>query len=399
MVATRRRPVRHAIACVVAVGAVLAPAGAGIGDPLGDPTPPPFGPFTGGAVADLPADWPTPPEVTATSWLVADLGTGQVLAARNADVDVSVASAVKVLTALSVLRRAGLEEVVTIDERAVGIEGASAGLVAGQVVDVARLLRLVVARSANDAATSLALHVAGSLPAFTRLMEQDAAALGIDVRVADVAGLDARTRMSARDLAVLAHHAMQDPVFRDLAATREVLRPDGIVEDTRNELLDDYPGATGIKTGFTSAAGGTLVASAGDDGGELLAVVLGSSDVVARFDDARALLDHARLAFERRTLAQSWTFGPVTDDAPGLELDVDVLAPGDVVVRALVGLPGDLAAADVRAVLGTPGGGAALGDVALVPRGAVPPPPTSLGAWLATRSQAALRAGGVPSGP
>jgi D-alanyl-D-alanine carboxypeptidase (penicillin-binding protein 5/6) len=296
----RALPVALALALVAAVAparpgtARIAPVAVGAAVDLAPPPTP--------AAAEVPDGWPAPPAATAAAYLLLDARTGQVLAARNPDQARPVASTVKILTALTVLDRTTPSDVVVVPPAAAAVGGASVGLAAGDRWTVAELLDGLVARSGNDAATALAIHVAGSVEAFVELMRRDAAALGLDeVVLASPSGLEDANRLSPRDLATVARVAMATPGFRAAAGRARVTLPGGRVLASRNELLERYPGATGIKTGFTEAAGYSLVASAAREGRELIAVVLASRGPDDRFDDAAALLD---FGFDRLTTVE-----------------------------------------------------------------------------------------------
>jgi D-alanyl-D-alanine carboxypeptidase len=257
-------------------------------------------------ITEAPADWPQPPEVSAEAWLLVDVATGQILAEHRGEERRPVASTVKVLTALSVLDRADVDDVVVVGEE-VEVGGASVGLSPGDEWTVEELLDGLLIRSGNDAAEALAVHVAGDMEAFVEQMAADAASLGLeDVVITEASGLDDGNELSARDLAVISRVALQDPDLRDLVGRETTDLPGLGSVVTRNELLGVYPGATGVKTGYTAAAGLGLVASAERDGVELVAVVLGSDEDPARFVDATRLLDHGFDAFEPVTLEATW---------------------------------------------------------------------------------------------
>ncbi len=285
------------------------------------------------ATASVPDGWPSPPAASAVAYVLLDADTGQVLAERNADQRRPVASTVKVLTALTVLNRADASDEVRIPAAAARVGGASVGLRAGDVWTVGQLLDALVVRSGNDAATALAIHVGGSVEGFVALMRADARALGLDgLTLTSPSGLDDRNRLSARDLAVISRAAMTDPRFRTVAARRSADLPGPGAEETRNELLLTYPGATGIKTGFTDAAGYAVVGSAERAGRELIAVVLGSRSAGTRFVEAASLLDHGFDTFEvvatlydaRLRVAGGW----VTLHAEPLSVTVPRATPG-----------------------------------------------------------------------
>jgi D-alanyl-D-alanine carboxypeptidase len=147
--------------------------------------------------------------------------------------------------------------------------------------------------SANDAARTLAVDVAGNEHSFVRMMNAEAAAAGLDAtRYANPDGLDDPAQhASAADVARLAHDLMRDPTFRRIVAA-ESTRLNGSLLPTTNDLLGAYGGADGIKTGHTDEAGWCIAASATRDGRSIVAVVLGAPTEQARDDAARTLLDY-----------------------------------------------------------------------------------------------------------
>jgi serine-type D-Ala-D-Ala carboxypeptidase (penicillin-binding protein 5/6) len=253
------------------------------------------------AIAGPVAGWPDAPEVSADAFVLMDAATGQILAEHGAEERRPVASTIKVLTALTVLDRAELDDVVEVGDE-VQVGGASVGLRPGDEWTIEQLLDGLLIRSGNDAAEALAAHVAGGLDAFVDLMRQDAAALGIDdLTLTSVSGLDDGNLLSARDLATLARVALADEELRPLLGRARTSLPGLGQVMNRNELLDAYPDATGVKTGYTQAAGFSLVASARRDGRELIAVVLDAGEDPARFQDAAGLLDHGFDEFRSET--------------------------------------------------------------------------------------------------
>jgi serine-type D-Ala-D-Ala carboxypeptidase (penicillin-binding protein 5/6) len=253
------------------------------------------------AIAGPVAGWPEAPEVSADAYVLMDASTGQILAEDGAEERRPVASTIKVLTALTVLDRADRDDVVEVGEE-VRVGGASVGLQPGDEWTIEQLLDGLLIRSGNDAAEALAAHVAGGLEEFVELMRQDAAALGIeDLTLTSVSGLDDGNLLSARDLATLARVALADEELRPLLGRARTSLPGLGQVVNRNELLDAYPDATGVKTGYTQAAGFSLIGSARRDGRELIAVVLDSGEDPARFRDAAGLLDHGFEEFRSET--------------------------------------------------------------------------------------------------
>ncbi len=229
------------------------------------------------------------PEVTAQAAIVGDVTSGQILAEKNAHQRLAPASTTKIATALVALQRGQLEDQVTVHESAL-IEGARMGLSPGQVVTLEELLYGLLLRSGNDAAMAIAQHIGGSVDGFVEMMNQEAKELGLtDTHFANPHGLDAPDHYSsAYDLMVLARQALANPTFAEIVSTQQYTFR-GRRLSNRNELLGNYPGADGVKTGTTPGAGECLVASATREGHQVLVVVLGSED---RYGDASILLDY-----------------------------------------------------------------------------------------------------------
>jgi D-alanyl-D-alanine carboxypeptidase (penicillin-binding protein 5/6) len=229
------------------------------------------------------------PEVTAQAAIVSDMVSGQILAEKNAHQPLAPASTTKIATALVALQRGQLEEQVTVHESAL-IEGAKMGLSPGQVVTLEELLYGLLLRSGNDAATAIAQHIGGSVDGFVEMMNQEAENLGLTAtHFVNPHGLDAPDHYSsAYDLMMIARQALADPTFAEIVSTQQYTFR-GRRLDNRNELLGNYRGADGVKTGTTAGAGECLVASATRDGHQVLVVVLGSED---RYGDASTLLDY-----------------------------------------------------------------------------------------------------------
>jgi serine-type D-Ala-D-Ala carboxypeptidase (penicillin-binding protein 5/6) len=298
----RARPGRVGARLAAATCLLALLAGAGVG-PADAQRLEPVEPLIDGPLAFAQA----PPQVDADAWVLMDVATGQVLAEHQADQRRPVASTIKILTALTVLSRADLDDRVTVGEEVL-VGGASVDLRPGDEWTVEQLLDALIARSGNDAAEALAVHVAGDMEAFVELMAEDARALGLgEVVLTEASGLADGNELSARDLAVLSRVALSDPEARPLFGRAAVDLPGVGTVASRNELLDAYPGATGVKTGYTAAAGFGLVASAERGERELIAVVLDAGEDPGRFQDAIALLDHGFEDYEPYELTVDWS--------------------------------------------------------------------------------------------
>lgn len=230
------------------------------------------------------------PSLAARAAILADVDTGQVLLASNEQVRLPMASTTKIMTALLALEHGNLDEVVTVPAEALTVGESSMFLQAGEQLTLRDLLYGLLMVSGNDAAMTIALHIAGSEAAFVQMMNDRAASLGlINTHFANPHGLDAPGHYSsAADLYHLARVALTHPEFAAIVATTQYTAA-GHNLVNKNELLTLYPDADGIKTGTTDLAGECLVASVTRGGHRVVAVILGSTQ---RYEDARRLFDH-----------------------------------------------------------------------------------------------------------
>ncbi|MHB0868969.1 MAG: D-alanyl-D-alanine carboxypeptidase family protein [Chloroflexota bacterium] len=244
-----------------------------------------------------------PPELLATAAVVMDADTGQLVYEKNAHERRAPASTTKMMTALVTLENARLTDVVRAGAD-VKVEPSIIGLYPGDQLTVEQLLYGLLLPSGNDAAIALADHVGGSIPQFAAMMNDKAAQLGLrDTHFVNPHGLDADGHYSsAHDLAVIARAALQNPYFERIVATREY-HVDGPIRwafKNSNRLLDVYPGADGVKTGYTDNAGRCLVFSASRGGHRAISVVLDSGD---QYGDSADLLTYFFSNFTRDTLS------------------------------------------------------------------------------------------------
>lgn len=257
------------------------------------------------------------PGTGARAAILINADTGQVLYEHNADARMLIASTTKIMTALVVLENCALSESVEIDERSAGTEGSSMYLRAGETYTVEELLYGLMLASGNDAASALAIHTAGDIANFAGLMNEKAAELGMEsTHFTNPHGLDAEGHYStARDMARLGACAMQNKDFARIVSTNSVtVHGNGIYN--HNKLLSLYPGCTGIKTGYTMAAGRTLVSCAERDGARYVCVTL---DDRQDWDDHAALYDWAFEHYEYVRVVDSDTVyrvNAVNGDAP-----------------------------------------------------------------------------------
>jgi D-alanyl-D-alanine carboxypeptidase (penicillin-binding protein 5/6) len=361
------RPRLRATAVLAALLALPFAFGIAGARPGGVPPPTPVPPFGEPSPFLTDLDTPSPaaarPEIGTGSAILADLDSGQVLFQQTPDQRRPIASVTKIMTALLVLERSQLDEVVTVSPEATyppDQAGLSAlGLEAGERISVRDLVYALLLQSANDAAIALAEHVSGSEPRFEAAMNARARQLGMtDSRFRSPNGLDDRGYSSARDLVTLTRAAYAtQPEFGRIAATKfhEIPAPSGPPRSiqNRNVLLWLYPGAVGVKTGYTARAGFCVVAVAQRSGRRLVSVVLGSPG--EPFSDAATLLSYGFAAFTQQRFVE-----------PGKEAGAVALPGGSVAVTTGTGLDALVPVASADRVTRT---------ITVAPEAAYPPAP------------------------
>jgi D-alanyl-D-alanine carboxypeptidase (penicillin-binding protein 5/6) len=224
----------------------------------------------------------TPPAVQAAAFVVADIDTGTVLAAKAPHAKLRPASTLKTLTALVLLPRLNKQDVVVGSDRDAGIIGSKVGVYPGLRYSVDLLFQGMFLASGNDAVHALAEHDQGGIPATVDRMNKTAAELGaLDTHVTDPTGLDADGQVSsAYDLALFARAGLARPDFAKYAATKYTnfpLAKSGTYQvANQNKLLFNYDGALGIKTGYTTLARNTFIGAARRDGHTLVVTLMNS---------------------------------------------------------------------------------------------------------------------------
>lgn len=239
-------------------------------------------------------------DTSARAAILIERQTGRVLLESHADEALPMASTTKVMTALLALEKGHLDDMVTVGRNAYGVPGTSIYLELGEKLSLRDLLYGLMLASGNDAAVAIAEHVGGNVETFCRMMTERAGELGCtDTVFATPHGLPSEGHhTTARDLALIAREAMSHELFRQIVSTRRATIPwEGRsyqrVLSNKNRLLTEYEGATGIKTGYTKAAGRCLVFGAKRDGLEVIGVVLNCGDW---FHEAERLMN---MGFER----------------------------------------------------------------------------------------------------
>lgn len=285
---------------------------------------------------------PTHPEelsgedLTASAVILINADTGNVVFEKNADMSMFPASTTKIMTTLVALEmmqnnEEALRQICYVSESAVNLasDESSARLKAGDQVPVIDLLYGAMLPSGNDAANAIAENLGGTAD-FVARMNQKARELGCtSTQFVNPHGLhDERHYTTARDMARIAQYAMQNPLFRQIiSASTHAMAGANRTVSNRNDFINAnktdryYVYGTGIKTGSTSAAGSCFVGSATKDGINLISVVFGSSNDLARYTDTMKLMEYGFSQFLSITIAELYLETPRVIDIARFDLD------------------------------------------------------------------------------
>jgi len=261
------------------------------------------------------AQTPQVPEIAARSYLLMDLTTNQILAAKDIDSPVEPASLTKLMTEYLVFdalkaKKIDLKQTFGVSERAWKMPGSRMFIDPKMQVPVEDLIKGMIVQSGNDATMALAEGVGGSAENFVKLMNEQAKVLGMkNTSYKNPEGLTAAGHTTtARDLSILATRLMQDfPEYVGYSAIKKYRYPGTPASNdtNRNTLLFRDPSVDGLKTGYTDAAGYCMIATAkrdfpnlGAGGRRLLAIVLGTVSDSARANESQKLLNWGYTAFE-----------------------------------------------------------------------------------------------------
>lgn len=250
----------------------------------------------------------------AKSMVVIEADSKRVLNDKNKDERLAMASTTKIMTALVTCKNVkDFDEVVAINENAVGIEGTSMYLKKGEKLTVKELLYGLMLPSGNDAAMALAYYVGGSEERFVEMMNEQAKELNLqNTHFANPHGLDADGHYtSAYDLAIITAEALKNDTFKEIVSTRNI-RVTGSKENeprflsNKNKLLKTLDGCTGVKTGFTDNAGRCFVCSCTRDGMTLISVVLNCGPM---FEESAKLLNTCFEKYKMREILEPYAQG------------------------------------------------------------------------------------------
>ncbi|MGF9825277.1 D-alanyl-D-alanine carboxypeptidase family protein, partial [Brevibacillus agri] len=251
----------------------------------------------------------TPNELFGESAILIDATTGQVLFEKNPHVKLYPASITKIATGIYAIEKGNPDDVVTVSKKARYEEGTRVYLGEGEQVSLRKLEYGLLMHSGNDAATAIAEHMSGSTEQFAEELNAFLAEkVGVtETHFANAHGLhDPEHYTTAADMAKIAQYAMKNPIFREIVGTNR-LPWDGREWKSElinhNKLLRDYPGATGIKNGFTDQAMHTLVGSAKRGDTEMIAVTMKAASSNYAYKDVTKLLDFGLNGYETKQIA------------------------------------------------------------------------------------------------
>lgn len=246
-------------------------------------------------------------DIKAKSAVILDATTGKVLWSKDPDTPRYPASTTKIMTGLLLLEHTSRDDMITAPMDVEKVGESSMHLKPGEKVSARDMLYALMLRSANDGCYAVAVHVAGSVPEFSRMMNERAAAIGCThTHFNNPNGLnDPKHTISARDLALIAREAMKNPLFEEVVRTpKYIIERSHNQKDThmvsRNKWLRKDSSADGIKTGYTRPAGHCYVGSATRNGYRVITVILNSENWQK---DHQQMLDWSYKNHERFTLA------------------------------------------------------------------------------------------------
>ena len=265
--------------------------------------------------------------ISAEKAIVLDAISGRILYEKNADEKSLIASTTKIMTALIICEQCNVLDRMRIPKEAVGIEGSSMYLKEGEVLTIQELLYGLMLSSGNDAAVALAIYCGGTVEGFADLMNDKARALGMTgSHFENPNGLDSPEHYStARDLAILAAYAMENPIFRKTVSTKSVKAGDRYLTN-HNKLLWQVDGADGVKTGYTKAAGRILVSSATRNQRRIIAVTINAP---SDWQDHAQLLETGFARYQPQRIVNAGDVIATVEVEGGQGRQVEVLARED----------------------------------------------------------------------
>lgn len=249
---------------------------------------------------------------SAKAMCVMESGSGRVLACKNENSQLAMASTTKIMTAITALENAkDLDEVFEISPKAVGVPGTSIYLRKGEKMTLRQLLYGLMLVSGNDASVAIGEKVGGTVNNFVEMMNKTALKIGAkNSHFDNTHGLDSKKHYTtAYDLALITSYALKNPLFKEIVSCKNIK----IVSDqgktrylkNKNKLLNSFIGCNGVKTGFTDDAGRCLVSSAERDGMQVVCVVLNCGPM---FEECSTLMEQAFATYRLYDLTANYAF-------------------------------------------------------------------------------------------
>ncbi len=283
---------------ITAISAAHAPAREKAkASPVPEVVPTPFGP--GGK-----------PVVAAASAILMDVDTGHILYSKNPHKRLPNASTTKIMTAILLIERCKLTDKIKASKKACDTPYTSLHLRPGETVTAKDLLMALMVRSANDTAVAAAEHIGGDVGRFAKLMNKKASLIGCkDTHFITPNGLyEPGHYSSAYDLCLMARYGFRYPIFNEVIRTRKYFvesrnkNREDLAVFSHSRFLRDYPGADGVKSGYTKQARKCYVGSATRDGWRLVSAVLGSPDANT---DTAVMMDYGFATFELKDVVKA----------------------------------------------------------------------------------------------
>ena len=244
---------------------------------------------------------------SAKGMCVIEKDSKRIIYAKNMNDKMPMASTTKIMTAITVLQYTDdLDEIIQVDDSAIGVEGTSIYLRSGEMISIRDLLYGLMLRSGNDAATALACHIGGDVEGFSKLMNGLAIKIGAtNSHFMNPHGLHHDDHYTtAYDLALISAYALNNPIFKEIVSTKSHVIDATNISDKRyltnkNKLLSSLEGCCGVKTGFTKKAGRCLVSACERDNTTYVCTVLNCGPM---FEESSELLNNSFSNFKNKKI-------------------------------------------------------------------------------------------------
>ena len=244
---------------------------------------------------------------SAKAMCVLEKDSGRVVASKNMNEQLPMASTTKIVTAITVIQNSkNLDETIQINDSAVGVEGSSIYLRKGEQISIRDLLYGLMLRSGNDSAVALACHTGGSVEGFAKMMNETAKKAGAtNSNFVTPHGLDHKDHYTtAYDLAKITAYALNNPIFKEIVSTKmhtvdKTNTSEKRYMSNKNRLLNTLDGCIGVKTGYTKRAGRCLVSATKRDNETYVCAVLNCGPM---FEESASLLNSAHALYENEKI-------------------------------------------------------------------------------------------------